>query len=276
VTDAAEAATLAAAGHVAHATSMRPPVPKTALVTGASAGIGRALAVRLARRGTTIAIVARRREQLDQVAREIESAGGRAFVLPADVGRPDEITAAIARAESALDGLDLVVANAGIGGGLHARDLTWEKVEPILRVNVLGAIATLTAALPKMVARGRGHLVGVSSLAGMRGLPKTAAYSASKAALSTFLESLMVDLAGSGVFVSDVRPGYVKTDLTAGREYKMPMLMELEAAIDEIVAGLDAGDPIVAFPKPLAAALSATRLLPERGYLALARRTIRR
>ncbi|MBI2395564.1 MAG: SDR family NAD(P)-dependent oxidoreductase [Deltaproteobacteria bacterium] len=127
-----------------------------------------------------------------------------------------------------------------------------------------------------MIARGHGHLVGVFSLAGIRGLPKTAPYSASKAALSTFLESLHVDLSGSGVFVTDVRPGYVKTDLTAGRTYKMPMLMELSDAVDVIMRGLDARAPIVAFPKPLASALGATRILPERAYVQLARRVIAR
>jgi len=254
----------------------RPNPPKTALITGASAGIGRGLAERLAARGTTVALVARRAELLEEVKETIEAAGGRAIVVTVDAASPDKVVETIERVDRELGGLDMVVANAGIGGTVHATEMTWAKVAPTLQLNIMGAIATLCAALPGMVARGRGHVVGVSSLAGIRGLPKTAPYSASKAALSTFLESLAVDLEGSGIFVTDIRPGYVKTDLTAGRSYKMPMLMELADALDIIVDGLDRGAPVVAFPGPLASALAATRLLPVRAYGRLARRVIAR
>jgi len=254
----------------------RPLPPRTALITGASAGIGRALAERLASRGTTVALVARRAEVLDEVRRAIESAGGRAICVTVDAADPERVVETIERVDRDLHGLDMVVANAGIGGTVPGKEMTWQRVAPVLQLNVMGAIATICAALPAMVARGRGHVVGVSSLAGIRGLPKTAPYSASKAALSTFLESLAIDLEGSGVFVTDVRPGYVKTDLTAGRSYKMPMLMELNDAIDVIVDGVDRGDSVVAFPKPLASALAATRLLPVRAYGMLARKVIAR
>ncbi|MGZ3417048.1 MAG: SDR family NAD(P)-dependent oxidoreductase [Polyangiales bacterium] len=254
----------------------RPPRPRTAFVTGASAGIGRALAERLAERGTTVALAARRKDLLDDVRAAIEAKGGRAVVVPVDVSRPEEVVAAMERTDDELGGIELVIANAGIGGNMHATKMTWAQIAPIFQLNVMGAIATLTALLPRMSARGRGHLVGVSSLAGMRGLPKTAPYSATKAALSTFLESLHVDLDGSGIFVTDVRPGYVKTDLTAGRSYKMPMLMELSDATDTILGGIDAGEPIVAFPKPLAAVLSATRVLSRAGYVQLARKLVKR
>jgi short-subunit dehydrogenase len=254
----------------------RPESPRTALITGASAGIGRALAERLAARGTTVALVARRAELLDELRSSIESQGGRAISVPINASDPDKVVQAIERVVRELGGLDMVVANAGIGGSVHATQMTWQKVAPVLQLNVMGAIATLCAALPGMVSRGRGHLVGVSSLAGIRGLPKTASYSASKAALSTFLESLRVDLEGSGVFVTDIRPGYVRTDLTAGRSHKMPMLMELQEALDIIVEGLDRGAPVVAFPKPLSSALQATRILTPSAYGKLARRMISR
>ena len=249
--------------------------PRTALITGASSGIGRALSERLAAGGTEVVLVARRVELLEEVRAAIVSRGGRARSLALDVSQPERIVEAIERLDRELP-LDMVVANAGIAGSTPAQTLTWAAIAPMLQINVMGAIATLAAALPAMVARGRGHLVGISSLAGMRGLPKTATYSASKAALSTFLESLAIDLEGSGVLVSDVRPGYVKTDLTANRSYKMPMLMELADAIDTIARGLDAGDRVIAFPKPLASALAATRMLPVAAYRRLARRTIAR
>ncbi len=249
---------------------------RTALITGASAGIGRGLAERLAAKGTTVALVARRQDLLDEIKHGIEGRGGRAVCLAVDVSRPDDVVSVVERAAHDLDGLDLVVANAGIAGAVHSRDITWARVGPLLQLNVMGAIATLCAAIPDMVRRGRGHLCGVSSLAGIRGLPKTAPYSSSKAALSTFLESLYVDFHGTGIDVTDVRPGYIKTDLTANRPYEMPMLMELSEALDVIVAGLEARDPIVAFPTPLASALYATRLLPQRAYGPLARRLVRR
>lgn len=255
--------------------AQRPTPPRTALITGASAGIGRALAERLASRGTEVVLVARRADLLEEAVRAIVAKGGRARALAVDVSQPDRVVEAIERIDRELP-LDMVVANAGIAGSVSAQTMTWKGIAPLLQLNVMGAIATLTAALPGMVARGRGHVVGVSSLAGIRGLPHTAPYSASKAAVSTFLESLTVDLENSGVFVTDVRPGYVKTDLTANRDIKMPMLMELADAIDIIVAGLDHGDPVVAFPKRLAAALGASRVLPIRTYGKLVRRVVSR
>lgn len=255
--------------------AQRPQSPRTALITGASSGIGRALAERLAARGTEVVLVARRIELLDQVRRGIESRGGRARALALDVSQPERVVEAIQHLDREIE-LDMVVANAGIAGSTPANKLTWEAIAPMFQINVIGAIATLTAALPAMIARNRGHVVGVSSLAGMRGLPKTAAYSSTKAALSTFLESLAIDLEGSSVYVSDVRPGYVKTDLTRDRPYKMPMLMELADAIEIIGDGLEAGDRVIAFPAPLANALAATRMLPVAAYRKLARRAIAR
>lgn len=255
--------------------TQRPDRPRTALITGASSGIGRALAERLAGGGTEVILVARRVELLEEVRSGIVSRGGRARAIALDVAQPDRVVETLQRVDHEAP-IDLVVANAGIAGSTPAQTLTWASIAPMLQINVMGAIATLAALLPAMVARRRGHLVGISSLAGMRGLPKTASYSATKAALSTFLESLSIDLEGSGVFVSDVRPGYVKTDLTANRGYKMPMLMELSDAIDTIASGLEAGERVIAFPKPLASALAATRMLPVSAYRSLARRTIAR
>src|SRR5262249_27813517 len=137
----------------------RPPAPRTAFITGASAGIGRALAERLASRGTTVALAARREDLLEDVRKGIEAKGGRALVVPVDAARADAIVAAMERADDELAGIDLVVANAGIGGNVHASQMTWAKIAPIFQLNVMGAIATLTALLPRMSARGRGHIV---------------------------------------------------------------------------------------------------------------------
>ncbi|HVY46703.1 MAG TPA: SDR family NAD(P)-dependent oxidoreductase, partial [Minicystis sp.] len=212
---------------------------------------------------------------LDEVAAGIRDKGGRALTIELDVADTTATVAAVERAWDELGGLDLVIANAGFGQDVHATKLTWPMAEPVLRVNVLGTVATLTAALPRMVARGSGQLVAISSLAGYRGLPTSAAYSASKAAISTFLESLRVDLAGSGVGVTDVRPGFIATAATAGATYPMPMLMQLDEAVDRILAGVDARASVVAFPLPLVGLLASSRLLPSRAYDALVRRLAR-
>ena len=174
-------------------------MPRTALVTGATSGIGRALCLELASRGAHVALAARREGELERAVHEIEARGGRALPLVLDVTDAAAVEDAVKRADRELGSLDLVVANAGDGTTGHASTLRWEDVARVVDVNVKGAMATLVAAIPVMLAQQGGHLVGVSSLAGRRGLPQSGAYGASKAALSTFLESLRIDLAASGI-----------------------------------------------------------------------------
>ncbi len=236
---------------------------RTALVTGASSGIGAALARRLAAAGAEVALVARREELLAALRDEIVAAGGKARIYPVDVAVPEAAVEVVRRADDELGGLDLVVANAGVGRSRWAGRLAWEDLAPTLRVNVEGAAATLVAVLPRMVERRRGHLVGVSSLAGYRGMPRSAAYSASKAFLSTFLESLRVDLRGTGVAVTDVRPGFVRTPMTAENRFPMPFLIDAEPAARTIVAALTRKAPVIAFPRAMAAVTGTSRLLPN-------------
>jgi short-subunit dehydrogenase len=236
---------------------------RTALVTGASSGIGAALARRLAAVGAEVALVARREDRLVALRDELVAAGGRARIYPADVAVPEAAVAAVRRADDELGGLDLVVANAGVGRSRWAGKLAWEDLAPTLAVNVAGAAATLVAVLPRMVERRRGHLAGVSSLAGYRGMPRSAAYSASKAFLSTFLESLRVDLRGTGVAVTDIRPGFVRTPMTAENRFPMPFLVDAGPAARTIVAALARQAPVVAFPRAMAALTGSARLLPN-------------
>ena len=221
---------------------------RNAVVTGASSGIGAALALELARRGTEVVLCARRRERLEALAEAIERAGGRARVEPLDVTDPDAIARLLARLDAELEGLDLVVANAGVGGARHASRLTVDDVRPTLEVNVLGAIVTLTAALELMRGRGRGTLCGVSSLAGLGGMPSSGAYAASKAALSTFLETLAIDLAGTALRVVDVQPGFVESEMTAGRSGPLPCLWPADRAARRIADDLARGRAVSSFP----------------------------
>jgi short-subunit dehydrogenase len=245
-------------------------VTRTALVTGASSGIGRALVERLGKDGMHVALAARRADLLDEVKGVIEKNGGRAVALPADLTDDAQAVEVVARAERALGGLDMVVACAGMAVHGAATTVTWDAIAPVLRLNVLGAIATLTAAIPGMMAKKSGQLVGISSLAGYRGLPANATYCASKAALSTFLEGLRIDLAGTGIAVSDVRPGFVRTE--PGVPRPSPSI-SLEECTDEIVAAIAARRAVAEFPKSLAWVLAATRLMPNVVYDALVRRS---
>jgi short-subunit dehydrogenase len=156
----------------------------------------------------------------------------------------------------------MVIANAGIGATGHASTLRWEDVAQVLDVNVRGAIATLLAAVPIMLAAQRGHLVGISSLAGRRGLPQAAAYSASKAALSTFLESMRMDLARANIRVTDVQPGFVATPATDKNKHPMPFKWTAEKAARVVASRLERAPAMIAFPWPLTLLTALSRHLP--------------
>jgi short-subunit dehydrogenase len=236
---------------------------KTALITGASSGIGRALAERFATMGIEVAMVARRKDVLDSMARDIESKGGRALAICADLQYAQQAVDAVEHATELLGPLDIVVANAGFGAPTPGKTLTWADTRPMLLVNVMSSFATITAALPSMVARGKGHLVGISSVAGLRGLPGASVYSATKAALSTFLEGLRLDLHGTGVHVMDVRPGFVDTPAHEGHAEKLPLLVPLDRCVDHIVRGLERGSGELEFPRALGAAVRVSRWIPD-------------
>jgi short-subunit dehydrogenase len=236
---------------------------RTALVTGASSGIGRALARALAATGTHVVLAARRERELDDAVAEIARAGGRATARVLDVSDAEATVRAVRAIDDAVEGLELVVANAGVGGTLPPRPLAWEDVAPMLRVNFDGAIATLTAVLPRMHARGRGHLVGISSLASFGPLPRSAGYCASKAGLSMFLASLRLDLLDSPVKVTAVHPGFVRTPLSATNRFIMPFLMDADAAASRIARLLPRAPATIDFPLPMTLAARAGAGLPR-------------
>jgi short-subunit dehydrogenase len=250
-----------------------PPVTyANALITGASSGIGRALAERLARKGTHVVVAARRQAELDTLVESIERAGGSAEALVLDVADSDAAFATIQALDARLP-LDLVVANAGIATPTPAKRIEWKKVAQVFDINVLGATATLCAPIAGMLQRGRGHIVGVASLAGYRGLPGSAAYSSSKAALIAFLDSLRVDLARTPIAVTTICPGYIVTDLTADKPRgTMPFLMPLDEAADIIERAIEARVPLCAFPAPMAALARTALVMPTSMFDWLARR----
>ncbi len=194
----------------------------------------------------------------------ITAAGGRASIEPMDVGDTERTVARIREIDRSLgDGIDLVIANAGVGERKGHASYAWEAIADACHVNFTGAAATLTAILPAMVARGRGHLVGISSLASFGPLPRSAAYCAAKAGLSMLLECLRLDVQDAGVKVTSVHVGFVRTPMTAQATHPMPQLLEVDAAADHIVDALAEGPANIDFPQPLAAVTWAASRLPR-------------
>jgi len=236
---------------------------KTVFLTGASSGIGEGLALALAQSGAVLGLVARRREMLEDLAARCEDAGGIARVFVADVIDSAAIAEAARKFREEFGHIDILIANAGIGGNDEkTRSYDPESVKKVIDINLLGAVNAVHAVLPEMVESRSGQLVAISSLAGFRGLPKSAAYSASKAAMTAFFESVRLDLAGKGIAVTIIQPGFIRTPLTSGRANKMPFLMELDEAIPHFIAAIEKKKKFAAFPWQLATVVRAGKFMP--------------
>jgi short-subunit dehydrogenase len=235
---------------------------KLVMITGASSGIGKGLAQDLATRGAKLALLARRQNLLDEIVNAVRRRGGKAIAIAADVRDADAMRFAADRIRTELGPIDILIANAGIGTSSHISQLDPIQVANVISINVLGAANSVAAVVPQMVERRKGQLVAISSLAAYRGLAKSAAYCASKAAMSAYFESVRIDLRGTGVGVTIVHPGFIKTPLTAGREAQMPYLMELDDAVKRIASVIERGKKSVAFPWPLATVVRAGMLMP--------------
>jgi short-subunit dehydrogenase len=234
-------------------------------LTGASSGLGEALAAWYAKRGATLGLCARRRSELDRVAASLAPATVATYAI--DV-RDAEATIAAGRDFLARHGVpDIVIANAGVSRGTladHREDLP--AFRDVLETNVLGIVHTFHPFIAPMRDAGRGALVGVASLAGFRGIPGSAAYSASKAAAIALLESLRVELRGSGVDVVTIAPGYVATPMTARNPYRMPFLMAPERAAASIARAIERRKRFHVLPWPMAIVGRLFRALPRPVY----------
>jgi len=269
------------------------------LITGASSGIGRALALELARRGARLGLLARGVEapgniagdagsadgsrtrpspRLQAIADEIESEAidkGMApqlVLLPADVRDHRAVRSAADELRRHFGHIDVLIANAGITAVSDAAKLDPEKFANVLDVNTMGAVNSVAAVLPEMIERGRGHLAAISSLAAYRGHRKAAAYAASKAALSSFFESVRIDLIGTDIDVTIIHPGFIKTPLTAGRKAWLPFIMEADRAAGKIIKAIEKRKKSYAFPWQLAAFVRAGMIMPNFVYDLLSRR----
>lgn len=240
--------------------------PQVAFVTGASSGLGAGLALRLARDGYRVALAARTVEALQEIRDRIEAGGGVALAVPCDVSQRDEVRSAVATCRRELGDVDLLVCCAGISEMTRVEDFRSDDIARVMEVNFLGSVYAIEAVLPEMLARNEGHLVGIGSLAGYGGLGGTAAYSSSKAAQHNLFESLRVDLRPTGVDVTFITPGYVRTPLTAKNRHPMPFLMELDDAVDLMARAIRRRRRLFAFPFPLSTLVWLGRLFPRSVY----------
>jgi short-subunit dehydrogenase len=240
---------------------------KTVFLTGASSGIGEGLANALAAKGAVIGLVARRADLLNELAAKCEAAGGSARALPCDVVDADALQAAADRFRNEFGHIDVLIANAGIGGNDDAtRNYDPAAVKKVIDVNLIGAVNAVHAVVPDMLKRGSGQLAAVSSLAGFRGLPKSAAYSASKAGMTAFFESVRLDVQHQGIDVTIIQPGFIRTPLTSVRANKMPFLMELDDAIPHFINAVERKKKFAAFPWQLATFVRAGKFMPTWMY----------
>jgi short-subunit dehydrogenase len=239
---------------------------QTIMITGSSSGIGRALALQLASEKNRLILVARRREELQKVKDECLKNGAVAVeILLCDVSDPDNAREIVHTAEVLFNGIDVLVVNAGISRHLDADKLTWEHFKAIYDTNVYGAVSMVIAAIPKMLAQGHGQIIGVSSIAGFRGLPSSAAYSSSKSALTSFLEAIRIELAPR-IAISVVSPGFVKTALTEKNKFPMPFLMTPEKAARIISRGIHKKKRHIAFPWVMVGVMRFLQILPASLY----------
>lgn len=236
---------------------------QVAIITGASSGIGWALAHTLAAEGCKVGLVARRREQLAALAAEIEKNGGTTAFAVADVAEREQTVAAIREIAVRLGPVDLLIANAGVGAPTTVEPFNVGDIEKMFRVNVLGVVYSLEAVLPQMLERRRGHVAAISSLAAYAGLPGESGYTASKAAVNVFMDGLRIQLRGKGIAVTTICPGFVKTPMTEVNEFKMPWLLSADAAARRIVAALKRKRKIYNFPWQMSLFMKFARWAPD-------------
>jgi NAD(P)-dependent dehydrogenase (short-subunit alcohol dehydrogenase family) len=251
-----------------------PKKKRIAWITGAGKGIGRALALRLARQGWTIAASARTTEDLEDLA--AEAPPGSIHVYRLDVTERDGAENTLARIEEDLGPLDLAVLNAGTHSPMTAEEFSVAKVRLLVEINLMGTVNCLAPAMARFLKRRSGQIAVVASLAGYRGLPTAAAYGASKAALINMCEALYPELERAGVRLTLINPGFVETPLTDRNEFDMPFLMPVETAAEEICRGLESSAFERSFPWRFAVLMKFLRLLPDRLFFVVTRRMLRK
>lgn len=242
---------------------------KVIFITGASSGIGEALAVRFAAPVRHLGLLARREEELRRVAAQCRSRGATVSIFPADVRDAGAVQAAARQFLRTVGSVDVVIANAGVSRRDNESHDEADLSREIIETNLLGVINTLVPFIGEMDRAGAGSLVAISSVAGVRGLPNAGAYSASKAAVNTWMESVRIRLRGR-VHVMTVCPGFVVTPMTASNRFRMPWLIPPDAAAARIERGIHRRESVLVFPAPMCVLAAIARLLPRVVFEAVA------
>jgi short-subunit dehydrogenase len=239
--------------------------PRSILITGASSGIGRALALVYARPGVSLSLTGRDRERLEDTAAAARAQGAEVSLGQLDVRDQDAMAHWIKEADARRP-FDLVIANAGITTGLTPGALTEDPcaVRAIIGINFIGVLNTVEPLIAPMCARGAGQIAFIGSIAGLRGLPYAPAYCATKAAVHAYSESLRGRVEARGVRISLIIPGFVKTPLNDGIDAMKPLEMTSTQAAIRIQRGLERGQAIIAFPRSLYLLARVSRVLPIR------------
>ncbi|MCP1335645.1 SDR family NAD(P)-dependent oxidoreductase [Futiania mangrovi] len=235
--------------------------PRHIVITGASSGIGKALAQAYAAPGRTLSLTGRDMERLHTVAQEVRSRGARTEVAALDVTEEEALARWLEERDSDAP-IDLLIANAGISRHVSDFGEIGARTREVFETNITGVLNTVLPLLPRMLERDRGQIAVMASLAGLINLPHAPAYSASKACVRAYAESLRMTLAGTGVGVTSICPGFIRTPLTDRNRFRMPFLMEVDEAADVIVKGLARDKARIAFPGPMIAGVRLSALLP--------------
>lgn len=241
----------------------RRTAPRHILITGASSGLGGGLARSYAAPGIRLALVGRNAQRLETTAQACREAGAEVVTALIDVAQPGPIGDFVLE-QDAIQPLDLVIANAGTSAGIGP-DGSPEGVELAtrqIRSNLLGAVHTIEPLIPRLIARKRGHVAMVSSVAGLRGLPYSPGYSASKAGVRAYGDALGAFLGPRGIDVSVILPGFFDTPMTDRFKGSKPFLLTLPQTVRIVRNGLDRGRRRIMFPRLLGLGIQATDIMP--------------
>ena len=236
---------------------------KVVVLTGASSGIGYHLAKLLPKENCFLALIARRKNILNELVNELSNQNNRVKAYQRDVGKLDEVQSTFEQIKKDFGRIDIAILNAGISSRTDIADYSSAQAKEIFDINTLGIVNCVEQVLPNFIQRKDGMIVGVSSLAESRGFPKSGFYNASKSAASLLLESLRIELKPYKIKVITVKPGFVRTPMTDKNKFHMPFLMDVEKAVNIIISGIKKEKKIIQFPLPTVIGAKLFKIMPN-------------
>jgi short-subunit dehydrogenase len=242
----------------------------TILITGASTGIGKAIAVQLAKENCNLVLAARRVELLEEFLSKSQISNHQSLIIKCDVSKKDEVINAFKVAKEKFGKIDIAILNAGVGYNMDVENYTSAYAEEIYGTNLLGIVYWVEQLLPDFLNRKEGMIVGISSLSDSRGYSRSSFYSSSKAAATNYLEGLRVECKPYGIKVITVRPGFVETPMTKKNKFHMPFLITAEKAARIIINGMKKEKRMIQFPWQMVLITRFIGLLPRSIYEFLA------